>query len=318
MTVLNIRKLLAKGQAALQKQHADLEETKRGILRVGNSGAAVDGKVLGKCHRVTLARFLGVQAPIDDNRHLMFAAGVTNEDIWANVLGAASYDGKILREEEIPVSEKIEGTEVLLTGRPDIVLADENGKPKLLLELKLVSSYYTALGVLFGKSGEVPQPKTDHLCQAANYARLLGVPGKICYASRVDWHVQHWDKKRLPLDHPDLEYNEKGEPKKIMPFYSIFDVRFGPNQVLQFKREEDETWINTQITATGVRNYFRFVAELAEKKQLGPRVSDETALGSKSYKACSYCEFESSCDKYENNFNDWLDSIRLVATGQAS
>jgi hypothetical protein len=318
MTAINIRALMSKGRAELQRRHAELEETKRGILRVGNSGSVGDGKVIGKCHRITLARFLGAQAPIDDNRFLMFDAGITNEDSWADVLGAASYEGKILREEEIPVAEKVEGTEIMLTGRPDIVLADESGKPKLLLELKLVSSYYTALGVLIGKTDSPAAPKTDHLCQAANYCRLLGVPGKICYASRVDWHVQHWDKKRMPADHESLEYNEKGEAKKIMPFLSIFDIRFGPGQVLQYKREDETEWTNTRITTAGVRDYFRYVAELAEKKQLGPRVSDETATGEKSYKACSYCSFQTSCDKYESNFDNWLDSIRLVAQGQAS
>ena len=59
----------------------------------------------------------------------MFAAGNLNEDAWFEWLGLSSYEGKILREEEVPsLWYTSNGTKV--TGRPDIVLCSEAVVPE--------------------------------------------------------------------------------------------------------------------------------------------------------------------------------------------
>jgi hypothetical protein len=314
---MNIRKMLEAGQAELNRQHQELEETKRGVLRAGNSGAVTeDGAVLGKCARITLARFLGHQAPTPAQRQLMFAAGIGNEDIWDKVLSATGYEGVILREEEIPVRWTVPGTTIEVSGRPDFVLADDQRNPLVVLELKLVSSYYTAMGVKYGTD---PKPKTDHLCQAAHYCWQLGVPGKICYSSRVDWHVSTWDKKKFEPDVPGVEYNARGEAKKIYPFYQIFDVRIGDGGVVEYSVEGADEWKQTLITQQGIVEYYKLVTEMAEKRKLGPRPSGLEASGHKAYfDQCDpqYCDFALACDRFEDrSFDEWLDAIRLISQG---
>lgn len=125
---MDVARLLKKG---IKQGIADglvREEAKRGMMRGANQGLYVDGRIVGVCHRATMARMLGAEPPRGDewvNKHLMFDSGHANEDSWVANL-ARAWDGPILREEDIPVSWQVQrlsdGSTVEGSGRPDIVL----------------------------------------------------------------------------------------------------------------------------------------------------------------------------------------------------
>ena len=53
-----------RGEGELKKRHAEREEVKKGILRVGSSGCVINSnEVVGADPHETLARFLGYQLP---------------------------------------------------------------------------------------------------------------------------------------------------------------------------------------------------------------------------------------------------------------
>lgn len=338
---MDVRTLLAKGQAALERQREEEETAKVGTLRGGNSGLKLGDLIYGKCHRLSLLRFLGISSSTEPNRHLMFAAGRTNEDSWYELL-AESWDGPILREDEIPVSwQTSNGTPV--TGRPDIVLcenvpqaraegsrdagapADESqsersgGEPKpvLGLELKLVSSLWTALSVFLKKV-----PKSDHLIQAAHYSWQLGVPFELWYTSRVDWPILKW-KWILDLlkgdGRTEIERDERG-PKKLLPFYSGFFLDWKDGR-LYYRHESATVWTPTAVTAEGVRDYYEYVSTLQETKDLGPRPTNQEVTGGEAgWNKCDakYCPLAGVCDRHESNYDKWLDAATKELTKEGN
>lgn len=318
-----IPSILRAGHAALRAASKEKESTKKGTLRGGNSGAVVRGEgVVGKCHRITLARFLGHQAAAEGSRDLMFDAGFKNEDSWYEVLKAA-WKGVILREEEVPVVwETSRGIKV--TGRPDFVLCepgevtpeqpDPPPRKVLGLELKLVASLWTMFDVIVKRT-----PKTDHVIQAAHYKWKLGIPYELWYTSRVDWPITGWLVKSFVRliwgDHifgeDVFDYNERGEPKKIYPFYAGFELDIR-NEVVYYRAVGSETWVETLITTQAIEDYYELIGTMAAEKTLGERPAGVNMDGSKmGYDKCSakYCPFSEICDRHEDNYDDWVAAV---------
>ena len=286
---MDIRKLLTKGQAAQNAVHAAKEVTKRGNLRGGSTGCVgTDGKIYGECHRVALARSLGVDKAVDDERHIMFDAGMRAEDSWADKLAAAGAVFK--REEEIPVVMEIGGKKV--TGRPDIVLGhydDATFVADYGLELKGIYSASSAVRVAYEG---IPDPK--HLAQAGFYSLALGVDYSICYTNPSVIEVPYWAQKKF------------GAAKKIQPFYRIFSMTWKDDTLL-YKDEDTTDWIETVYTKQGIKDFFALVGELESTKTLGPRPEGGYATGTKlPYDKCQYCPFSKSCDNHEDNYDAWL------------
>jgi len=190
---INIHELMLKGIRAAATQGNDAEKKKAGNLRGGSSGILLpDGNVAGECHRKTYARLKGSptlhseiydtpQLEADEVKQLMFSAGNLNEDAWYSWLNLSGYEGKILREEEIPSMWKTEnGTKV--TGRPDIVLCDATGKPVEGIELKLMCSFWTFRSVVLED-----EPKFPHLVQSAQYSMALDIPYQLWYNSQMNY-----------------------------------------------------------------------------------------------------------------------------------
>jgi len=324
LRMLSTSSLLEAGTQALTEQARVKEADKKGILRGGSIGLAEKTdkgiEVSGTCHRQAMLRFLGVDVKgMEDNtsRDLMFAAGRTNEDSWLEVL-AASWPGKILREEEVPIVWNTPNGTVI-SGRPDMVLACSEGKYFARgLELKLVSSLWTARTVIKG------EPKTNHLIQTAHYMWRLSeqvreeVPFELWYTSRVDWHVMGWAQKHFPkhgaLNSEFCEYsqNKDGEYeiKKVLPFTKGFEVRFVQDK-LQFKEVGGKKWVDTIITKSRIAMYYEHIEELAQSKSLGPRPVNLDYSGQKeSWKQCDFCPLSKICDEYENDsFEVWLAQI---------
>jgi hypothetical protein len=321
---MSIKKDLDLGRKLLQQKHEQEEIDKLGIFRVGSGGVYIGPSTTGTCHRVALARFLGVQQPVEDSRQIMFSAGHGNEAIWKAELEAL---GKyvIKCEEEIPIEWLTEkGTKV--SGRPDMVLFREIGiaedpdtKETIKeleavkgLEFKLVSSLWTARDVRFKK-----QPKLGHLIQAGHYSMKLGIPFELWYTNRVDFPIPDWAKKFFNNGDSCVELNPKGEPKKIGPFDQGFILDWDGGK-LYYKAEDTgitEGFVPTMITQDGIENYFNYVDYLIQNKELGPRPENLSSTGEKcEWDQCNpqYCAFASCCDNHEKNFDKWVECVKTV------
>jgi hypothetical protein len=353
---ISISSLLKTAIATSVRNSAEEEATKVGILRAGNSGAmALGGKSLGKCPRQTFLRFKGVSVnEAEESRQHMFAAGHTNEDIWYDLLSLAYPKEQILREEEVPIQWELDGYKV--TGRPDLVLTDAEKKPILGLELKLVSSLWTARDVMFSS-----HPKTDHLVQAAHYSWKLGVPFELWYASRVDWAINaqnpkknskyDWIARMFPKpgepNSEHLEYNYWrpdtnnqfgwsktdssdtgsgviGIPKKINPFLVGYRLEWNSAGQLTYQRISENGVeyepVHTVITQKGIEDYYRTVIHAERTGVLPPRISQIDATGeAASYSLCNYCELKSVCDSGISTTAELIQGAKeLVASTQVS
>lgn len=318
---MNIGALLKAGFSHMQDEHAELEKTKIGILRGGNSGLAdYDGTkwgVTGTCHRKTYLRLKGIDLnDIDDDRHIMFGGGRTNEDFWYDLI-SRTYPHKILREEEVPIKWTTDnGT--LVTGRPDMVLCDSAARPQLGLELKMASSLWTCREVINGR------PKQPHLIQAAHYSWKLGIPFQLWYTAYVDFAVTGWAQKHFPrqgeLGSDYCAYNEKGEIVKTLPFQIGFELRWEADGTLSFKRADTtDKWQHTIITSARISNYYNVVANMEEKDTLGPRPENLKFDGSKmSWNMCDakYCPLAATCDKFKDNssLRVWTEEVQKTIT----
>jgi hypothetical protein len=286
-----IRDLLIKGQSAQDAAKKAEDALKVGVLRGGTAGCVTaDGKILGNCHRVALARVIGIDKSIEFERHIMFDAGNAAEDSWAAKLLAAGAD--IRRESEIPVTVDIGGR--LITGRPDIVLGemkDEEFVPTCGIELKGVFSASTAVKVLLEDT-----PDVKHLTQAAFYSMSLNIPYWLCYTNPSAIDTPYWAIKKL------------GAPKKIQPFYKMFELKWD-GDTLHYRDENQYEFVETVITKQGIMDYYKLIDELAKTESLGPRFEGGTVVGGRPpYSPCEYCDFSEACDK-QTNFVEWKEYL---------
>lgn len=301
----------------------EAEKSKVGILRAGNTGLLIGDKIIGKCARLTYLRFKGVNVEQPDySRELMFAGGHSNEDHWIEVLKAADPSLAIRREEEIPIRWTTPSNQ-LVTGRPDIVLGRMDGEqfiPEQGIELKLVSSLWTARDV-----GVELSPKMMHLVQAAHYSWQLGIPFELWYTSRTDFAIMGWAQKHFPKPGQAgshlLEYNEKGEVKKILPFIQGYQLTWSPKDQLLIRPVvpgRETPWEFTPITKKGIQDYFEFISRMGPDNQIGPRPTNMKADGSAgSFSICSYCPLSSACDSYEGNrLDEWEEIILKFLANQ--
>ena len=290
--MIDVRKILEAGQVVLDTEHDAKEVLKRGTLRIGSAGAVIEnGEVHGTCHRIALSRMLGVDKPVDAPRRIMFAAGNANEDIWYEIV-KRGWNGKIFREEEIAVEWTVPGSDVKVTGRPDMVLADENGVPVQGIELKGVFSLGTAKSVeLDGK------PKDEHLIQAAMYSMLLNIPWTLAYTNASVVDLQ-FDRKKYGL-------------AKIEPFYRMFQLTWEDDRLFYLDEHKSEK-VRTEITKSSLTDFYSMIVEMRDTKQLGPRPASGGMDGSKAYWSkcdAKYCPFSAACDKHEDNYDKWIKAI---------
>lgn len=301
----------AKGRAVKAVARAAEEQTKLGLLRGGNAGAIIDGEVYGKCHRVSYLRTLGLEAPA--SKPNMLEAGMASEELVAASLLAAGL--KVVGNQ--PVEWDL-GDGVRVSGRPDLVVTGSSGDAGSVgVELKLACSIWTVRGVHYDL-----QPKSAHLIQAATYSLMTGLPFVLWYRSQVEFHLSTAPKwltskfgKGGPWDY-DVEYNDKGEPLKLVPFDRVYDLAWDTDGCLTYTTQGLPT-VRTKLRADDIRTYYRTVASLGTDRDLGPRPTALSIDGSSSYKPCQYCELASVCDRYEGEpFDVWLDHAKVaLATG---
>lgn len=314
-----------KGQALITEEHDAQEKTKVGTLRGGSTGALMYGKTpIGMCARKAYLRYKGIPIEaISDDRHLMFAGGITNEDIWADILTRGLDKGwSIKREEEIPIAWDTPGGH-RVTGRPDLVLL-YNDIPKVGIELKQVSSLWTAKDVLTG------HPKVPHLLQAGHYAYQLGVPWELWYTSRVDFSVSRegWQQSLMAgLPNEVLEWRENKDKygkithsiNKILPFRQGYKIEWRKEQLWYAPVGTDE-WTSTIITWPSIAAFFDSVGGTDSKGVLPPRPVNVDAAGAEGgYSMCDvkYCPLSAVCDKDELVLSKWMASVKK-AVGKKS
>jgi hypothetical protein len=357
MLMSEVYKLFQKGQEAIKLKQAAEEATKSGVLRGGSAGLLFEnGDHTGNCLSKTYLRYSGVDTSSleeenipNGGRELMFSAGRFNEDAWMTVLSASGYKGKILREEDIPISWKTRRTKTKVTGRPDIVLCKSDGTPVTGLELKLICSIWTARTVLINRT-----PKMSHLIQAAHYMWKLGVPFELWYTSRTDFEASsdfnlrmypaygepgselftyrfsrivadplNGDFKRSAIDETKYlllrEAGEEVEAKvgKYKPFIQGFKLFFDTKGRLWYVdavRPEAEAQL-TIVTQDRIANYYEKVAELVavpeEPVTLKPDGKKEN------YKLSSYCSLGKFCCKMRqgDDIKEWVEDVKVLVAG---
>jgi hypothetical protein len=337
----NIEERLQEGRQIARKKYTDMDATKLGILRAGNSGImSEDGEVAGSCHRVAHLRQLGIELdPPTDSNLIMFQVGTSNEDIiFEDLMHTAAAGEIILREEEIPI-EWFTSNGTRVTGRPDMVLcvveetpvtaeeaASMNGsgpehmqagallssaKPVLGLELKSVASVWTSRSVLF--EGE---PKLAHLAQAGHYAWKLNVPFKLIYKqyalqSMPDFAAKFFPAQGKPLSE-HIDYNPQGKPKAIKPFEIVYDLEYGQNGKLRYRREGTKSWTESIVSREDIERYYEFVSKMGPDQNLGPRpLTLGTDGEAKKFTNCAYCPLDKTC-KTEKVYADWLNAVKKL------
>jgi hypothetical protein len=338
---MDILKAYKAGITELQRKHDEAEVGKLGTFRAGNSGLYSEEtkEWFGPCARIVYLRHkgIGVDKPEESREH-MFAAGRGNEDIWAAMFTAAGVP--FLREEDIPTSWFTRnGTKV--TGRPDMVLGtkhiedvehtEHDGHISLVptevftptrgLELKLVSSVWTARDVLFQGS-----PKLIHLAQATHYSWQVGVPFEIWYASRADWPVVGWMQKNFPSADSPLakycEYNEKGEIKKVKPFIVGYELRLEDGVVCYRQLQEDGTksgWTKSIVSVARIEAFYNELAGLEKKNELPPEPLNTDAKGElANWKASGYCALKGTglccAERKTGKLDKWFEEVSTLHT----
>lgn len=299
---INLLALFDKGCKILHEEYKDVELSKRGNLRAGDSGALLpDGSVVGQCHRKAFARWIGQPSrqpsPIAQSN---FDTGYSNEDNWLAKLKLA-WNGPILCEDEIPILWKASGVQV--SGRPDMVLCSQDFEPLLILEHKAIISLSKAAGVWLGEV----DPK--HFLQACHYSMALGCPATIVYTfsglGMLPWFVKKVDREK---------FWPKGKGWEVKPFKKEFRIgREGE----QYYYVVDGKKTVTKITQKSIRDFYDLQVDMQAQKSLYKRHSSKDLQGEPMrFNSCDYCDLRSACDEYEGDFDRWVDEVQKGVTDE--
>ena len=289
-----IKTLLEDGIRKSIEEGNSKEQTKVGTLRAGNTGMVNDkGEIIGSCAAEAYLRFKGINiTEVDLSKELMFAGGRLNEDHWLDVL-KRSYNGPIKCEEDIPTSwETNQGIKV--TGRPDIVLCNEDGSPKCGIELKQIMSVNSAYTNFIDE-----KPSLKHLMQAAHYMWQLDCPFELWYTNRNNLEMPGWMEFR-PFPKPEEEptgtigyryYRQgdinprTGKPKKhqitkdeymnqvydkswaqaskFYPFVKGYELQLNGDQLfIKDAADSNAPWIPTIVRVSHIQRFYEYVSEL--------------------------------------------------------
>jgi hypothetical protein len=292
-----------------KKQAEETDPT--GKWRGGSAGCITNsGAVLGTDPREAVLRFLGVQMPTDYDTQLMFDAGLTNEDSFCELLEKNGVS--FLREEEIPVSYELDNGEKV-TGRPDVVLVNEEKAPVMGVELKLICSPFSAADKAAWFKGNVD---SKHLIQACHYAAFFDVPWVLAYTSRVLYSFPYYaakdrkaeEKHMIYPDHRAIRRSDNGKPFMIRPFQSFYDITLA---------DDGDTFLldgePTRITKSGIRRFYEYCSECVRNKEIPTKRSggiDHFGNTNDKNKTLMYDSFKEA-DTF-NGFDAWVESCREI------
>jgi hypothetical protein len=307
--MMNIKSMLDKASVLLEIQGSIRDAEAKGTLRGGSVGwMSTEGEFVGTCPRRAYARMEGYNLEDNSAKQAMFQGGHLSEEGVVELLKLL-WHGTIKREEEVPIRwETTNGTPV--TGRPDVVLFPEGSiAPHHGLELKLISSLWTALEV-------IQLPKTIHVLQAMHYSHMLGVPWTLVYVNRTNWALlSEFAMKKVPKQgEPGSEYVEyvernkmidtkEGGKKKIkfiegkamLPFHHTYPLRWNPEGEVEIQVGEE--WQTSFISWAGISRFYEFVSRIKETGDLGTKPVEVDVLGcAKNFDPCKYCPLLGKCD----------------------
>jgi len=305
--MINLRKILAKGQRAIDATKAKREDGLKKTLRVGSAGCVTYGSDwIGECARIAHLRFNGIDKPFDDNIKIMFQGGEANELIWEAILekGLLGEPWKMVRDADL--RNEVGG--VPIKGSPDILLentSDLSGSSQhVVLELKSLHAASSATQRALGN------PELKHLVQTACYMWLLDCPGILCYTNRNMVNLQ-FDRKK---------YKDEFPSGKIGPYHRLFYCHFDDEGLFHWTDEDKysfniEPFTNSSlgISKTGLEVFFKKVA--AETwDEFPPRPAPISASGETlPWTPCKYCVFSDDCDLFEGDYDVWVDACRRTA-----
>lgn len=332
-----IRKQIEEGNAR--------EAEKVGTLRGGSTGMIDEyGTIIGTCAASAYLRFKGIKtSQVDTDKELMFAGGRLNEDHWLSVL-KTSYKGIIKCEEEIPTCwETDQGIKV--TGRPDIVLCNDDGSSKCGIELKQVMSINSAYNVLV--KGE---PQLKHLMQAAHYMWQLDCPFELWYTNRNNLDMPSWmEFREFPKPgqpgSESLSYRfyrkgninpKTGKPKKhqlteteymsgrfnntftvaskITPFVKGYKLML-QNGILYYQdaNHPKSPWIQTIVTIDNIKRFYNFIGDMDYYGKVPKEALNLSPHGDKlgwSYSQFSDLQELDPCHVSGMPLGEWLDKVK--------
>lgn len=315
MSKINVGELLWKGALEGVRLHDEQDLNRVGYLRGGNAGLFIEGEdgeveCVNSCPRQAYLRAKGYQIEeADDDRvrtERMFAAGRRNEDSFVERI-ERSYDGVILREEELGLEYKL-SCDVMVSGRPDIVLADKKGEELLKgIENKRISSLWTGVKVLYKC-----EPKLSHLIQSGHYFDKLGVPSyDLWYTGDTDFalpgHFQYLPRKGKPLSE-FLKFREGRRDAHATRCIEVgFELDWNEEDVLIFRQVSDKgeilsEWKESIVSKERIDKFYEFLGgcllEAEKHDYLMPRPVLRTWNGKKEgYTQCDYCELKETCDE---------------------
>lgn len=322
---LNLKETLERDDKAANLEASEKEKEKLGILRVGNSGVKFsDGNVAGQCPRKAYLRLNGVNIPAPPDRAVMFEFGKINETILIDKLKRTLGSTFNITGDDVNEVEWTTSSGRKITGRPDVVIRNAEGKPLLLLEAKLASSLSTVRDCRFGN-----KPKLAHVCQAAHYGWLLDVPIKLIYIQNVDFATQMWptNVKEYPkpgqpgseqIDYTEKEIGKKGEkqivqmPKKIKPGRTIYDVEITETGSVRYRLEgSKKAWTETCVSIDSIVEFYEHIDSIESTGQLGPRPLDIDIAGDfLQWNNCDYCSVKPFCDSFETKPDIWFNKVK--------
>lgn len=290
-------KIYDDGREVMQKEHKIKEATQLGVFRGGNTGALIGTSVIGACHRKVLARSLGINTPINTPSLGYFDAGYSNEVMWEEKYKKA-WPHEIKFESECATKwTTSNGYDV--TGSPDLMLFKDD-KPVLGLELKALAASGSASTVYHSD-----KPKTENLLQTAHYSMEWKTPFILVYTYNGNTFVPYWDKKT---------YNVPKDKMKILPFKSEFHLGWEDGKLHYISNKGKR--VDTLVTEDSIRNFYELVGDMAAQKTLYDRPAQMEADGTRAkWDPCGLCEFRSACDNYEQDYDRWMDEVRVISEG---
>ncbi len=312
------KRLYRVGIQAERREHARKETKKAGTLRGGTAGCVTtESIVFGQCHRVALARLEGLEVEPDDTSQVWFDAGYANESAWIAKLELAlaqpEYAEYTLKSEEECAVKWTTSYNIDVTGRPDLMVY-KGEMPIVGFELKGINAVKAGARIWCED-----KPKTDNLIQAAHYMLKTGCPFTLVYSYRGRSIVPKRFNKyadKLVLSNSKSAHTPTGKPKKgleysLEPFTKEFLLEFEEGRLYYVR--EDGTKVKTPITEQGIDQWYELIPYMKENKTLFVRLGAyDLECNRLYYDPCKWCDFYEACEVFENNYDSWMDKVKLI------
>lgn len=298
---MNVRDLLKLGIEKRVEADARKEASLPTAMRFGNSGAIIGGKVYGNCPRLAHLRLMGFQEASDEATQIMFASGRAVENIVYDFLSSSYPPERILREEEAP-ARYTHSSGVMVTGRPDFILTDENGKYVSGIECKGKMSYWGVKGLVVDSKGDAA-----HLVQAFHYLIAHNLETyALVYVTPVRYLTDS------PEQWPEGALSRSGRGYAVNPRIDVLQLSKTEDGrlVVQMPDGKEHT---TKLKEEHIQAYYSAVADMGEGKPLPVPPTSAGLFGKASWSKCDYCSLRQICDT-ETSYGAWLDRAVDIIT----